>query len=104
VLRRFASYARLDGRYAANRYLELGVHAIRIVQDATIADMRGLITPEGMHQDGFDYVCSGATPVITSFTFGIHPRHPPCHSPRHPRHRPRFEGCTFWRFTQEDVI
>jgi len=74
VLRRFASYARLDGRYAASRYLELGVHAIRIVQDATIADMRGQITPEGMHQDGFDYVCSGATRGLHSSTIQINLR------------------------------
>lgn len=55
ILARFASYARLDPRYAAAATMTLGVHAIRIKADEG-SGLRGQVVPEGMHQDGFEYI------------------------------------------------
>ena len=63
IIRRFAAQVRLDPRYARRDHLDLGVHAIRIVADEVGAGnaehekMLGQIVPEGMHRDGFQYVC-----------------------------------------------
>jgi hypothetical protein len=58
IIRRFASHVRLDPQYARRAHLDLGVHAIRIVADESAEDvLRGQIVPEGMHRDGFHYVC-----------------------------------------------
>ena len=55
IIARFASYARLDPRYAAAATMTLGVHAIRIKADEG-SGLRGQVVPEGMHQDGFEYI------------------------------------------------
>ena len=55
ILARFASYARLDPRYASRKTMTLGVHAIRIKADEG-SGLRGQVVPEGMHQDGFEYI------------------------------------------------
>ena len=55
ICARFASYVRLDPRYAEKRSLVLGVHAIRIKVDAEGA-LKGLVVPEGVHHDGFEYI------------------------------------------------
>ena len=56
MIARFASYARLDPRYASRTSLTVGVHAIRIKADANDPGLRGQVVPEGMHQDGFEYI------------------------------------------------
>ena len=62
IICRFANHVRLDPRYAQSTQLNLGVHAIRIVADETAEEvLRGQIVPEGMHQDGYRYVCIGCT-------------------------------------------
>lgn len=55
ILARFASYARLDPRYSAAPTMTLGAHAIRIKADEG-SGLRGQVVPEGMHQDGFEYI------------------------------------------------
>lgn len=55
ILARFASYARLDPRYASSSTMTLGAHAIRIKADEG-SGLRGQVVPEGMHQDGFEYI------------------------------------------------
>ena len=55
ILARFASYARLDPRYASRKTMTLGLHAIRIKADEG-SGLRGQVVPEGMHQDGFEYI------------------------------------------------
>ena len=56
MIARFTSYARLDQRYASRSSLTVGVHVIRIKADASDPGLRGQVVPEGMHQDGFEYI------------------------------------------------
>ncbi len=59
IVHRFCNYVRMDPRFARRPFLDVGVHVIRIKSDESVPDMRGQVVPEGMHQDGFDYVALG---------------------------------------------
>lgn len=75
IIARFAAYARLDPRYAPRAHVDVGVHLIRIAADVSASDMRGQVVPEGMHQDGFEYVglgCVGRENVADGWTTRIY--------------------------------
>ena len=75
IIARFAAYARLDPRYASRAHVDVGVHLIRIAADVSASDMRGQVVPEGMHQDGFEYVglgCVGRENVADGWTTRIY--------------------------------
>lgn len=59
IIHRFCNYVRMDPRFQRAPFLDVGVHVIRIKADASVPDMRGQVVPEGMHQDGFDYIALG---------------------------------------------
>ena len=59
IVHRFCNYVRMDPRFARRPFLDVGVHVIRIKSDESVPDMRGQVVPEGMHQDGFDYIALG---------------------------------------------